>query len=145
MNPDPIAVKLEWIGDNIQKIFLGANSMPELIIDMAALTKEERDKEHYGARFLCAAALSCFCNTFYNSLKQGGANVKSLTAKATINKDKDVILRTRFTEILLNVLVCLDPGDIDIFRNVKQELELGSLVTYSLPEGVNVEHDIQIV
>ena len=144
VKPAPVVVELERRGDDVQWFSLGAKSMPEMTIDWSHLTKEERDKEHYGARFLCAAALACFCNTFYNALKRGGAKVKSLKAKATIRKEKDSILRTRYTQIVLEMEVGLDEADGPIFESVKEELDLGSLVTYSLPEGIQVEHDLRM-
>lgn len=138
-----VEVTLKREGDNIQAFNVGAQSLPELVIDWSKLSKEEQDAEHFGARFLCMAALACFGNTFYNALKRDGAKVKSFNAKATIAKERDAIFRTRYTKINLEVRVGLEDEDEPIFQSVCEELELGSLVTYSLPEGIEVEHDIQ--
>jgi len=142
----PVQVTLQREGDDLQHINLGAKSFSEFTIDWSALSKEERDAEHLGARFLCAATLACFTNTFYNSLKRDGATVKALDARASIKKEKDAIFRTRYTKILLEVNVKLGgEGDKEVFKSVCEELEMGSLMTYSLPEGIEVEHDIQMV
>jgi len=138
-----VEVTLKREGDDIQAFNIGAQSLPELIIDWSRLSKEERDVEHFGARFLCAAALACFGNTFYNALKRDGAKVKSFNARASITKERDAIFRTRYTKINLEVRVGLQDEDEPLFQSVCEELELGSLVTYSLPEGIEVEHDIQ--
>jgi uncharacterized OsmC-like protein len=137
----PVQVTLRREGDDVQHFDLGAKSLPEIVIDWSALSKAEQDVEHFGARFLCVAALACFGNTFYNALRREGATVKSFDARASIKKEKDAIFRTRYTKILLEVNVKTD--DEDAFSSVCEELELGSLVTYSLPEGIEVEHDIQ--
>ncbi len=138
-----VEVTLKREGDDIQAFNIGALSLPDLVIDWSKLSKEERDQEHFGARFLCAATLACFGNTFYNALKRDGAKVKSFNAKASIAKEKDAIFRTRYTKINLEVQVGLGDEDEPIFQSVCEELELWSLVTYSLPEGIEVEHDIQ--
>jgi len=141
----PVQVRFRREGENIQYFELGAKSLPEIKIDWTTLSKEERDQEHFGARFLCAATLACFTNTIYNALNRDGATVKYLEARASIKKEKDQIFRTRYTKILLEVNIKLGEGDKEVFRNVCEELEMGSLVTYSLPEGIEVEHDIQMV
>jgi uncharacterized OsmC-like protein len=140
-----VEVTLKREGDNIQAFNVGAQSLPEIVIDWSKLSKEEQDVEHFGARFLCMAALACFGNTFYNALKADGAKVKSFNAKASTVKERDAIFRTRYTKVNLEVRVELDDEDEPIFQTVCEALELGSLLTYSLPEGIEVEHDIQRV
>ncbi|MHB1132349.1 MAG: OsmC family protein [Chloroflexota bacterium] len=141
----PVYVDLKREDDNVQFFQINAKSLPELTIDWSHLSKEEQDVEHFGARFLCAAALACFTNTFWNALKAEGVQPKSLTARASSKKEKDAIFRTRYSKILLEVNVALNEEDEEAFQSVVDALEMGSLVTYSLPEGIEVEHDIQRV
>ena len=123
----------------------GAKSLPEIRIDWSALSRDERTAEHFGARFLCAAVLACYTNTFSNALLREGATIRSLAARASIKMEKDAIFRTHYTRILLELEVSLGEGDDAALRTVQEELEMGSLVTYSLPQGIEVEHDIRRV
>ncbi|MBM3128842.1 MAG: osmotically inducible protein OsmC [Chloroflexi bacterium] len=130
---------------NVLHFSTGAKSLPEIQIDWSALSKEERTVEHFGARFLCAAVLACYTNTFANALIREGATIKSLVARASIQKEKDEIFRTHYTRIALELEVGLADQDEPAFKRVQTELELGSLVTYSLPQGIEVEHAIRRV
>ena len=123
----------------------GAKSLAEIHFDFSTLTKQEIKGEHLGARLLLCAALSCYCNTFTNNLIAAGVEVKSIKAGATIDKEKDDILRTKYTRILLELDVGVDEKDDAVFERVREDMERGSLLTYSLDEGIEVEYDVRRV
>ena len=123
----------------------GAKSLGEIHFDFSNLTKEEISGEHLGARLALCASLSCYCNTFTNNLIASGAEVKSMKAGATIEKEKDEILRTKYTRISLELEVGVDEKDAAVFERVRDDMERGSLLTYSLDEGIEVEYDVRRV
>lgn len=141
-----MAVEVELLrdGNDIQKITLNATSLPEFTIDWSALPEADRNVEHYGARFLALACLSCFTNTMWNELRQLGAHPKAIHGWASPSKEKDAALRTHYSKVEMKIRVDLDESERGIFEDVKAHLEMGSLMTYSLPEGIEVEHDVEI-
>ena len=141
-----MAVEVELVrdGDDIQHFTVNAKSMPELHIDWSALSREDRNVEHYGARFLAMACLACFTNTFWNELKDLGAHPKAIHGWASPSKEKDAIMRTHYNKVAMRIRVELDPSEESIFQEVKDHLDMGSLMTYSLPEGIEVEHDVEM-
>ena len=124
---------------------MNAKSLPELRIDWSALAQEERNVEHFGARFLPMACLACYTNTMRNELRSLGAHPKAIRGRAVPAKEKDAIMRTHYSGINLQVRVELDPSEAGIFQEVKEHLGLGSQMTYSRPEGIEVEHDAEMV
>jgi len=137
-----VNVTYEKTSPTLDTFTIGAQALPELKIDYSALSQEDRNQEHTGARFLCAAALACFTNTFTNALVRKGAEVKSMTASAEISKEKDDLMRTRYTEIILQVEVGLDEANREIFEQVKENMLAGSLVTYTLEDTIEFDYDL---
>jgi len=128
--------------DNEDVFTLGAKSLPELRIDYTSLTKEERNSEHMGARLVLCAALACFTNTFANAMINEGAKINSMSATATIEKEKDDTFRTHYTNILIQLEVGVDDADAPVFERVRSNMINGSLLTYSLDEGIEMDYDI---
>lgn len=120
----------------------GAKSLDEIRFDFSNLTQEEISMEHLGARLLLCAALSCYTSTFTNSLHAKGVVVHSMTARATIRKEKDDTRRTKYTNILLKLEVGVDEKDEAVFERVREDMERGSLLTYSLDEGIEMEYGV---
>jgi hypothetical protein len=141
-----MAVEVELLRDgaDVQRITVGAKSLPELTIDWSPLSQEDRNVEHYGARFLAIACLACFTNTMWNELVSLGAHPKRIHGYATPSKEKDAVMRTHYNKILVRIRVEMDKSEESIFEEVKAHLDMGSLMTYSLPEGIEVEHDVEI-
>lgn len=137
-----VKVTYEKTSPTLDTYGIGAQALPELNLDYSALSQEDRNQEHTGARFLCAASLACFTNTFTNALVRNGAPVKSMTASAEISKEKDDLMRTRYTEIILKVEVGLDESHAEIFETVKDNMLAGSLVTYTLEDVIEFDYDL---
>lgn len=137
-----VTVTYEKTKPTLDTFHIGARALPELKIDYADLTQDERNQEHTGARLLCAAALACFTNTFTNALARHGVEVKSMKASAEIFKDKDEVMRTRYTNITLAVEVGLDESQRETFETVKENMLAGSLVTYTLEEAIEFDYDL---
>jgi len=140
-----VVVEIRHEGDKGQIFMTGAKSLPRIYFDFADLDTEEVNAEHLGARLLLCAALACYSNTFRNNLIAGGAKAPSLKGRAAIRKEKDDILRTRYTQINLELEVGLDDADEAVFERVRSNMERGSLLTYSLEEGIELEYDVRKV
>ncbi len=137
-----VTVEYERISESGNLFRVGARSLPDLLIDYAGLSDEERDQEHMGARLLCTAALACYTNTFLNALKRKGAVVKDLKAWATTAKDKDEVLRTRYMSLEIRLAVWLDESHRKAFEEVRESMLNGSLLTYSLEEAMDVDYEL---
>lgn len=137
-------VYFERLDENRDKFIVGAKAVPEIIMDFSSITPEERNQESMGSRMLCVAALSCYCNTMVNAFKRNGVEVKSLTASAAAKKDKDEVNRTRYVELEIHVEVGLEEKDREVFESVKDNMLNGSLLTYSLEEGMEVDYNIEM-
>lgn len=138
-------VEFERLDENRDCFKVGAKAVPEILMDFSSLTPEERNQESMGSRMLCVAALACFSNTFVNALERNGATVKSMSGSAEASKDKDEVMRTRYTEMEINFEVGLDEKDREIFETVKDNMLNGSLLTYSLEEGMEVDYNLSMV
>ena len=136
---EPVVVGFRRESGEVWNFDMGAAALPRLTIDRKGLTKEQMGNDHYGARLLCAATLACFTGTFANALIRQGANLKGMTAKAGIEKDKDDYMRTRFTVIHMDIEVDLDEKDRSIFESVDESMKSGSLVTYSLQDAIEMD------
>ncbi|NDV18334.1 osmotically inducible protein OsmC [Pseudodesulfovibrio sp. JC047] len=137
-------VLFERLDENRDKFVVGAKAVPEIIMDFSSITPEERNQESMGSRILCVAALSCYCNTMVNAFKRNDVEVKSLTGSAAASKEKDEVNRTRYTELEIHIEVGLDEKDRDVFETVKDNMLNGSLLTYSLEEGMEVDYNIEM-
>ena len=137
---ETLEVKYRRESAEVHHFFIQARAIPEVTINKTGIPKEEMSNDHYGGRFLCLAALACFTSTMGNALVRNGANLKSLTAKAIITKDKDSVMRTRFQHMLIELDADMDDKDREIFNEVKDDMERGSLVTYSLSEGIEMDY-----
>ncbi|MFO7596548.1 MAG: osmotically inducible protein OsmC [Desulfocurvibacter africanus] len=137
-----LTIEYERLSDSKSLFRVGAKSLPELVIDYAALSDEERDQEHMGARLLCTAALACYTNTFLNALKRKGAEVKNLKATATTSKEKDEVLRTKYSTLDVRLDVWMDEKHRGAFEAVRENMLNGSLLTYSLEEAMAVDYEL---
>jgi len=137
-------VTFERLDEHRDLFVVGAKAVPEIIMDFSKITAEERNQEHMGARILCVAALACYTNTFVNALQRNGAVVKSMTASASSEKEKDEVNRTRYTSLDISVEVGLEEKDRAVFETVKDSMLNGSLLTYSLEEGMQVSYDLSM-
>jgi len=140
-----VTVTYDRKDENTDLFRLGAKSIPEVVIDYSGLTEEERNQEHMGARVLCMAALACYTNTFANSLRRKGAEVKFMRAQASSAKEKDEVMRTRYTTLNIRVEVGLAEKDRELFDAVADDMLRGSLLTYSLEEAMEVDYDLHMV
>ena len=140
-----VVVEIRHDGDRGQVFMTGAKSLPRIRFDFSDLDAGEVNAEHLGARLLLCAALACYSNTFKNNLTAAGATASSIKGSATIKKEKDEIFRTRYTQINLELEVGLDDAEEAAFERVRSNLERGSLLTYSLEEGIELGYDVRRV
>ena len=124
----------------------GSAALPVVTWDPAALTLQQRQDEHLGARLLLLAALACYVNTLAADLHNGGAKqVGEIKATADITKERGSNLRTRFTNIAIAVETPVDAQDLEIFETVRRSLLNGSLVTYSLEEEIELDYNLEAI
>ncbi len=124
---------------------VGSVLLPQLVVDINKVTQEMRNEDHSGQRLLCMAAIACFVNTFGNALKRNGAEIKYIKASADTEKHKDHALRTRYDVLILNMEVGLEEKYREAYNIAEQTMLDGSLLTYSLEAGMEVEYNLEMV
>lgn len=128
-------------GKDVHAFTTDLMALPSLTIDFKGVP--EKNRSGVASRLLCFAALYCFCNTLHNELTERGVNVKSLTGKATPTKTKDDYGRTRIRRIFMDVEVDVDEKDLPALEECRQVMALGSLITYSMNESIEVDQVIR--
>jgi hypothetical protein len=116
-------------------------TFPGFTLDFTGVA--EANRGGVASRLLSFAALYCFCNTFSQELTSRGAVIKSLTGRANPTKSRDDYGRTRIKRIFIDVEVDLDDKYLPILQECRKVMEQGSLITYSLNEGIEVDHVIR--
>ena len=141
-----VTVKLTRSEDGSYTIDTGSAALPTITWKPQELDPEVRQQEHMGARFLLAAALSCYVNTLASDMQKGGAkHLGPITASAEIEKERGSNLRTRFTHMEIQVELPVNEDDQAVFQAVRANLLNGSLATYSLEEEMDVDYNIEAV
>ncbi|MHC1713261.1 MAG: osmotically inducible protein OsmC [Solidesulfovibrio sp.] len=131
--------------DATWEIETGSLAMPVIAYDNAALTGEEKGNEHFGGRLLVAAAIACYTNTLWNDIKRAAGKPVRVTATATVSKEKTDSMRTAFTHIDLRVDVAAEDLEESAFDTIQSALYRGSLVTFSMEEGLEFDYEINRV
>lgn len=125
-------------------IDLGSAALPQIRFNPMELDEATRAQEHMGARLLLAAALTCFVNTMGNDLATKGVTcLTPIEATAEITKEKDDQLRTRYTHIDFELGTTVSEADRAAFEAVRSVMLRGSLVTYSLENGIEFDYTIE--
>ncbi|OLN28282.1 hypothetical protein DVDV_1663 [Desulfovibrio sp. DV] len=128
--------------DAAWKIETGSLALPVIAYDNSALSAEGKGNEHFGGRLLVAAAIACYTNSLWNDIKRAAGRPVRMTATATVSKEKTDSMRTAFTHIDLRVDVSAEDLDEASFDTIQSALYRGSLVTYSLEEGLEFDYEI---
>lgn len=123
----------------------GSAAYPVIDYDSSKLTKEEKENEHMGGRLLAAGALACYTNSLWNDIVRAGGTPKSMKASVEVEKEKDASLRTKFGPYTLKVEVKADGITQEAFEPIRRALMRGSLVTYTMEEGTEMDYDITLV
>lgn len=123
----------------------GSVALPVIAYDSGSLTPEEKAEEHMGGRLMAAGALACFTNTLWNDIVRAGGTPVSLKAHIEVNKEKDSALRTKFGPYILKVEVKADNFSQEQFNPIRNALMRGSLVTYTMEEGTDMDYEIDLV
>lgn len=127
------------------QIETGSVAYPLIDYHSDALTSEEKGNEHMGGRLLAAGALACFTNTLWNDIIRAGGTPKSLHAEIIVEKEQDASRRTKFGPYTLKVEVRADGISQEAFDPIRRALLRGSLVTYTMEEGTDMDYDIELV
>ena len=122
----------------------GSAAMPTLLYNNSALTPEEKADEHMGGRFLACAALACYTNSLWNDIKRAQGTPIKMHASIDVEKEKDSAMRTTFSHFTLRVDVEAENLSDEDFETIRAALYRGSLVTYSMEEGMGFDYTIEI-
>lgn len=136
-----VVVEYRRDGDDKHILFLNTKAIPEIRIDYTGIPKDARAGT--AQRLLAASALYCFASTLGGALATRNAIIKSLTGRAVSDKDKDEYYRTKVNNIQIEVEVDVNDGDLPTLERCEKIMENGCLITYSLNEGIEVEHTIK--
>ena len=98
-----------------------------------------------GGRLLAGGALACFTNTLWNDVIRAGGTPKSLKASIAVEKEKDSAMRTKFGPYTLRVEIKADGITQESFAPIRSALMRGSLVTYTMEEGTEMDYEIDLV
>ena len=123
----------------------GSLAFPVIRYDSSGLSQEEKSNEHMGGRLLAAAALACFTNTLWNDIIRAGGTPLEMKASMAVEKEKDSALRTKFGPYTLTVEVKARDLSRESFASIRSALMRGSLVTYTMEQGVEMEYDVELV
>ncbi|MCL4466816.1 MAG: OsmC family protein [Chloroflexi bacterium] len=129
-------------GEDIHHLLLGSDAVEDIRIDYSGIPSDQRGGT--ASKLLCAAALYCFASTLASALNARGARIESLTARAVARKGRDDYYRTKLQDIRIEVDVDLDQEDLPILEKCDKIMQRGCLITYSLTEGIEVEHAIRL-
>lgn len=127
------------------QIKTGSVALPVIDYDTSKLTQEEKADEHLGGRLLAAGALACFTNTLWNDIIRAGGTPKSMNATLEVEKEKDSAMRTKFGPYTLKVEISADGITQEQFSSIRNALMRGSLVTYTIEEGTEMDYEIDLV
>jgi uncharacterized OsmC-like protein len=136
-----IIVTYKREGDDRHCLCLGTSAVPDIRIDYTGIPRDARAGT--AQRLLAASALYCFASTLGSALAARGATIKSLTGRAVSEKDKDEYYRTKVSNIRIEVEVDVNDGDLPTLEKCEKIMENGCLITYSLTQGIEVEHAIK--
>jgi len=142
---ETMTLNFERESDSNWKIFTGSAAMPVIDYDSSGLTAEQKGNEHMGGRFMVVGAIACYTNSLWNDIKRAAGKPVKMKASATVSKEKTDSMRTAFTHIDLSVEVSAEDLDEPAFERIRDALYRGSLVTYSLEEGVEFDYEINLV
>ena len=142
---DTMTLTFDRSTDGMWEIHTGSKAMPTIKYDSSSLTQEEKGNEHMGGRLMVAGAIACYTNSLWNDIKRAAGKPVSMTASATVSKEKTDSMRTAFTHIDLSVELSASELDDSAFERIRDALYRGSLVTYSLEEGIEFDYDINLV
>jgi len=136
-----ILVKYERQGDDRHSLFMGSEALPNISIDYTGISPDQRGGT--ASRLLCASALYCFASTLGSALTARGAKIKSLSGRAFAEQDRDDYFRTKVARMRIEIDVHVDDADLPVLEKCRAIMERGCLVTYSIGEGIEVEHIIR--
>ncbi|MBI4806573.1 MAG: OsmC family protein [Desulfovibrio sp.] len=142
---ETITLTFDRSSDSNWKIHTGSAAMPVIDYNSSNLTQEEKANEHMGGRLMVAGAIACYTNSLWNDIKRAAGKPVSMSASATVTKEKTDSMRTAFTHIELSVELSANELDDAAFERIRDALYRGSLVTYSMEEGVEFDYDINLV
>ena len=127
------------------KLETGSVAFPVIDYDSSQLSQEEKSDEHMGGRLLAAGALACFTNSLWNDIIRAGGTPESMKASIEVEKEQDSAMRTKFGPYTLTVEVKATGISQETFASIRSALMRGSLVTYTMEQGTEMDYDIELV
>ena len=116
---------------------LTEDGIPVLHVNNKELSDEGR--RHWANRLYNAAVLSCVATTLASELIKHGAEVKSMTGRASSEKERDDFMRTKIARIQVEIDVDIGDADPKVWEECKEIIGRDTLTMYSMREGTDVE------
>jgi uncharacterized OsmC-like protein len=130
----------ERAGDDAHILRMDSDALSDIHIDYSGIPKESRGGT--SVKLLGASCLYCFAATFASALTGRGIEIKSMKGRVSLDKDKDDVFRTRISRMKITLDVEIDEKDSDVFEKCRKIMERGCLLTYTLEEAIDIEHEI---
>ncbi len=135
-----ISVGYERVNENEHLLAMDSDAFPNMRINTDGIPKDKRGAT--SVKFLGAACLYCFTATLSSALNTREVDIKSMTGRISLDKDKDEVHRTKIMEMTISVDVEIDDKDEAALEKCKKIMQRGSLLTYSLEESIEIEYII---
>jgi osmotically inducible protein OsmC len=135
-------IRVEYLrqGDDIHHLQMGQSSLGDITIDYTGIPPKDRTST--AAKLLCASVIYCYASTLAAAMNVRGAQIKSLTGRAIATKGKDVFYKTKVNQITVELDVEIDDAHLPILEKCKRIMENGCLISYSVDQGIEVQHVI---
>ena len=137
---ESVVVRYQCQGKDIHTLSLGSPFLADISLDYTGIPAAQRAGT--AARLLLASALYCFASTLGSALQVRGVDFKSIKGRAIAEKEEDDYHRTRVSRIRIEIDAEVDPDDLPVLERCRKVMEKGCLITYSLYNGIEVEHTI---
>ena len=128
-------------GDDIHNLSMGISSLEDITIDYTGIPQKERAGT--AVKLLCAAVIYCYASTLAAALNARGAQTKSLVGRAIATKSRDVFGKTKINQIVVELDVEIDDAYLPVLEKCKTIMENGCLISYSVNQGIEVQHVIK--
>lgn len=138
---EKIMVEYARQGNDIHSLNIGISSLENITIDYTGLPQKERTGT--AVRLLCASVIYCYASTLAAALNARGALIKSLVGRAIATKSRDVFAKTKVNQITVELDVEIDDAYLPILEKCKTIMENGCLISYSVNQGIEVQHVIR--
>lgn len=128
-------------GDHEHVLSLDSAAMPDIHIEYANVPEDQRGGT--ATKLVAGAALYCYASTLVTALTTRGASIRSMSGRATAERDRDEHGRSKVTKIKLEIDVDVSDEDEAILDRCQKIMKAGCLITYSFAQGIPIEYEMR--